>query len=213
MSNYISINKKAYDTLSQEYKNRGIIKSEFEETPEYLIDNILTFLTENNNSTVLEVGPGSGEIVLCFENKGFRTIAVELSKNIARIVKERSPNTIIINSNILEVSFLSNQFDIIYAGALIHLFPEQDAIKVLKCFSKWLKTDGLLFINTTISDTSEEGFYNKPDYISSVKRFRRKWREEDFEVFVKKEFNIIKKLYTNEVDRGKVWVAYICKVH
>jgi len=106
---------------------------------------------------------------------------------------------------------LNGQFDIIYAGALIHLFKESDAHNVLNKFQQWLKTTGVLFINTTISEVTEEGFYYKNDYSLKVKRFRRKWKENDFKYLVKKYFKIEKTLYTNEIDRQKIWVGYICK--
>ena len=59
---------------------------------------------------------------------------------------------------------MNGQFDIIYAGALIHLFKESDAHNVLNKFQQWLKTTGVLFINTTISEVTEEGFYYKNNY-------------------------------------------------
>jgi ribosomal protein S18 acetylase RimI-like enzyme/ubiquinone/menaquinone biosynthesis C-methylase UbiE len=209
--NYIEINRKAYDSLSHEYKIRGDIKSGYEETPTYLAGNILNLLPQNAVFTVLEVGPGSGEIIEEFENKGHRTIAVELSSRIAYYAKEKSPKSIFINSNILDITFLNEQFDIIYAGALIHLFNEIDAHNVLNKFNQWLKRTGVMFINTTISEVTEEGFYYKNDYNSKVKRFRRKWRENDFKCFIEKYFQIEKTLYTNEIDRQKVWVGFICK--
>lgn len=211
LSNYIEINRKAYNSLSHEYKIRGEVKSGYEETPSFLVDNILDVLPQNKVYNVLEIGPGSGEIVEEFEKKGNRTIAVELSIEISKIVKDKSPQTIVINSNILEVNFLFNQFDIIYAGALIHLFDENDASILLKKISKWLKKDGVLFINTTKSKVTEEGFYYKEDYKVKVKRFRRKWKENDFENLVKEKFSIEKTLYTNELDRKKIWVGYICR--
>jgi len=188
-NNYIEINRKAYDSLSHEYKTRGDIKSGYEETPTYLTGNILNLLPQNTSFTILEIGPGSGEIIEEFENKGHRTIAVELSSNIAYYAKEKSPKTIFINSNILDINFLNGQFDIIYAGALIHLFKESDAHNVLNKFQQWLKTTGVLFINTTISEVTEEGFYYKNDYSLKVKRFRRKWKENDFNILLK---NILK---------------------
>lgn len=211
LNNYIEINRKAYDALSHEYKLRGVVKSGYEETPKYLVDNVTSILPQNTFFNVLEVGPGSGEIVEEFENRGHKTIAIELSTQISLYVKNRSPKTIIINSDILNVNFLNNQFDVIYAGALIHLFNEPDALNVLRKFNNWLKPSGALFINTTISKSTEEGFYYKNDYNLKVKRFRRKWTENDFKSFIEKYFYISKTLYTDELDRKKVWVGHICK--
>lgn len=210
-SDYIENNRIAYDTLSQEYANRSKNRSEYEESPDFLVDNILKFIPSSNRYAVLEIGPGSGDIINTFDKKGHLTVAVELSREISLLAKKNSPSSIIINSNILDVTFIDNQFDIIYVGAVIHLFPERDAIELLNRLYCWLKQDGVLFINTTISDKTEEGYFIKSDYKDQIKRFRRKWVEKDFKQFVCMKFSVIKTLYTNELDRDKVWVGYICK--
>lgn len=212
MEEYLKINKKAYNKLSIEYLSRTIDRSEFEEKPESLANSILKFFISNSPKKALEIGPGSGEILECFEKNGCRTIAVDISPKIIEIAKKKSPNTIFINSNILEVNFHKNQFEIIYAGALIHLFPLVDARKLIKNIYCWLNYDGILFINTTINEDSTEGYFIKEDYMGKIKRFRRKWTENDFEtLIIESNLEIIEKIYTEEFDRGKKWVALICK--
>ena len=56
------------------------------------------------------------------------------------------------------------------------------------------------------------GFSKKKDYSKQILRFRRYWREEDFERFISENnFSIVEKLYTYERDRRKKWVAIIGK--
>jgi SAM-dependent methyltransferase len=213
MKNYIAVNKHAYDNLCDEYNKRALNKSEYEEKVEVLCGHILKYCEGNyGHMTFLEVGPGSGEALSYFEQKNFKTVAVELSAKMAAVAKNRSPNSIFIINNILKTKFLENQFDVIYAGALIHLFPFKDAQCLIKLFRKWLKPCGLLFINTTINKLSEEGFCEKIDYDKPVLRFRRKWTKEELRCELNRvDLRIIDSIFTDEKDRNKKWIAFICK--
>ena len=212
IKDYIAINRHAFDQLSVEYLKRDLIKSDFETPAEYLVDCILNYKNKNDELLVLEVGPGSGKTLRYFESISCRTTAVDLSEKIIDVAKSNSPKTVFIHGNILDVAFYPCQFDVIFAGALIHLFPKNDAKKLVKQFSRWMKEDGVMFINTTINDKSEEGFFIKSDYGNSVKRFRRKWTEKEFNKFITEHFSILKTIYTDEKDRNKMWVGYICKL-
>ena len=216
MKEYIRINRESYDTLYEEYDKRAnaraIKKSEYEESEESLGMPILNLAKQSfSQISVLEIGPGSGEMSAFFEKNGCRTIAVELSPKMAEIAKIRSPNTVFLVADILETDFLNNQFEIIYAGAIIHLFPLNDALELLRKVHLWLKPNGFLFINTTLHDISFEGFEEKTDYGITIKRFRRKWCEEEL-ISALKEYGlkIITRMSTFEQDRRKRWIAYIC---
>ena len=213
MKEYVRINQIAYDTLYNEYNTRAIKKSEYEEKAESLAGTVLNCAKSSfKRLTVLEIGPGSGEILSYFEENGCRTVAVELSTKMAEMAKIRSSLTVFIINDITETKFCNDQFEVIYAGALIHLFPLNDALELMKKFYNWLKPNGILFVNTTIHDVSEEGYYKKEDYGISVKRFRKKWTEKEFILAIQNTgLEIIQRLFTNEQDRKKQWVAFLCR--
>jgi SAM-dependent methyltransferase len=217
MKEYIEINRNAYDELSQDYearaRQRAIKMSEFEHGAEFMAGPILKLgKLHFPTVSVLEIGPGSGEICAYFEKNDCRTIAVELSPKMAKIMKKRSPNTILLLGDILELEFYPKQFEIVYASALIHLFPINDALQLLTRIHKWLKPEGLLYINTTIHSIVEERCEEKVDYNTKIKRFRRKWKEEDFlSALEDNKFQILDRRVTDEKDRWKIWVEYICK--
>ena len=147
-----------------------------------------------------------------FEDSGCRTIGVELSSNMCAECSKESPKSIIINDNIENIEFYREQFNMIYMGALIHLFPLESAENLMSRIWQWLKPSGCIFINTTCNNSSYEGYYYKDDYSKREKRFRRYWQEEDFQAFViNSGFSIVEKLYTNEIDTQKRWVAFIAK--
>lgn len=128
LTDYIEINKKAYDRLWAEYKKRGVQNSVYEERPEVLGGSVLEHAKKTfSKISVLEIGPGSGEILEFFENNNCETFAIEFSKKIAALAKERSPRSSIIVDNVLNASFPTSKFEIVYAGALIHLFTFEDA--------------------------------------------------------------------------------------
>ncbi len=210
------MNRESYDALYEEYdrraNQRAYQKSDYEESDESLGMPILNLARQSfSHISVLDIGPGSGEMSAFFEKHDCRTIAVELSPQMARITKIRSPNTLILVNDILETDFLNDQFEIIYAGAIIHLFPLNDALELLNRIYFWLKPKGLIFINTTLHNISSEGYETKTDYEKNLKRFRRKWREDELLNAMKNNnLKTIKRMYTFEQDRMKRWVAYIC---
>jgi len=213
---YIKINRIAYDSLFGEYEKRAIrratCKSNYEESAESLGGKVLCHARLNfPEISVLEIGPGSGEMLLYFETNGCQTTAIELSTKMAKIAHARSPNTKFIIGNALEVGLNRDEFEIIYAGAIIHLFPFNDALRLLSKIYNSLRPKGFLFINTTLHDIPEEGYQFKSDYGIIVKRFRKRWTEDEFMHALEScNFKIIERLFTDEKDRGKKWIAFIC---
>lgn len=214
MKDYIDVNRECYNHLAEEYKYRSKNKSQSEESANTLCEFLLNTVSLSQNAIVLEIGPGAGEVLRCFSNLNYTTVGVELSPKMAEIAHETSPQSVILIDNILNVDFPDNQFDIIFLGAIIHLFPLKDAEKLLNCVLRWLKTNGRVFINTTCNKLNDEGYFIKKDYSGKLKRYRKFWTEPGFYDFITSiGFSILDTMYTNEDDRGKRWVAYVCKKH
>lgn len=208
---YISINKHAYDILAVEYKE----KYKNNEGANYfykLLEEFILSRKKEGISKMLEIGPGTGTLLNIFENNNMRTIAVELSGNMASIAQETSPNSVIVNDNILNVNFINNQFDFILAMAVIHNFPEKDLIELLKKIKNWLKDDGYFILDTTNNDITESGYFEKEDYDKRVERYRRKWKKEDLNNFLIEQGFIIDELinYTDKTS-NKEWLVYALK--
>ena len=146
MKDYVQINKAVYDALAKEYAFRRDNLSEYSESAEYLGGSLLQKVSKRDCLNVLEIGPGAGQILKYFEDNGCRTIGVELSQEMTHLCRIQSPNSIIINGDIADINFMPEQFDLIYMGALIHLFPVEDATTLLKNVWKWLKYDGFIFV-------------------------------------------------------------------
>lgn len=211
MRDYILANKKAYDDVAHEYRKRA---GRSTEPIDILAGAPLRYARQNFGSTltVLEVGPGSGEVCSYYDKHGCRTIAMDVSSNILENVREISPHTELIEADILSYELDIDRFEMVYCGALIHLFTLDDAIAVMRTIIRSLKPGGILFINTTIHNESSEGYYEKHDYDKKVKRYRHRYTEHEFETLVLNAgFAIIDTVTTDELSRDKYWLAYICQ--
>lgn len=92
--NYIEVNRNAYDILASEYKE----KYKNNDGANYfysLLQDVVLKRRKNDNTRMLEVGPGTGTLLNVFENEGIRTVGVELSSNMALIARNTSKNSII----------------------------------------------------------------------------------------------------------------------
>ena len=207
---YIEINKNAYELLANEYNTRNY------EVGYDFWNNIYDDLNLRNkkNIEILEIGPGHGRNVKIFKqyNNELKITVLEISENMCNIIRKDNPDIQIINDNILDYNFENRKFDVIQMIAVIHLFPIEDAKRVLKIIREALKEDGYLIIGTTINDKDMEGYYEKEDYNIRVKRFRHKYTKESYEKLLNEcGFEIYKPYFVNENDRNKLWYDAVCK--
>ncbi len=209
--NYIEINRTSYDIVAEEYKEKYKNNSGANKFYEILQEFVLS-KKNKDNPKMLEIGPGTGTLLKLFEEKNFRTTAVELSKNMASLACEASNNSVIINGNILDINFMPKQFDFILAMAVIHNFPENDLIKLLDKIKLWLKDDGCFILDTTNNPITETGFFEKEDYNNNVIRYRRKWKKEDLEMFMQQQgFIIHDSTIYKDATSNKEWLIYSFK--
>lgn len=205
---YIEINRASYDIVAKEYKTKYKNNDGANKFYEILQEFVLN-KKNNGISKMLEIGPGVGTLLRIFEEKDFRTTAVELSENMASLACENSSNSVIINGNILDINFMPKQFDFILAMAVIHNFSEDDLIKLLNKIKFWLKDNGYFILDTTNNPITEAGFFEKEDYNNNVVRYRRKWKKEDLELFMQNQgFFIQDSVVYKDTTSNKEWLIY-----
>lgn len=208
---YSDLNRLAYDLLADEYRSRSYSPGPTQESPEYLAG-LLTKHLRTSSRRVLELGPGSGEILRALGAAAIDTVAVEISPRMAMIARQRAPNALILISDILNLDFPPGSFDGIYAGAFLHLFPQSEAARLVHQIARWTCSDGTVFVNTSIADEFSECLELKADYLHRVARFRSRWTEAQFQRLVESNgLSIMERITTDERERGKYWVAYLCK--
>lgn len=211
MEDYLKINQKVYDELAEEYKERrkDYIISDKKLTINFFVKYLKKYF---KSARVIDIGPGSGLNLSQFDEEGFETFAIDISQKIIDVAKEVSPNTKFIHSDFLSHDFKDLEFEGIFAKAFIHLFPKKDVDKVFKKIKGLLAPNGIMFIATTLHDFSEESYFTKEDYGKKLKRFRRRWTEEELiESLENIKLKIVHKHYREEKSRGKLWVS-ICAI-
>jgi len=205
MKDYIKANQEVYDRLAQEYRAKlkdYIISDRIQIAP------FIRYL--NNNFTevkVLELGSGSGLCLSYFEAEGFYTTAIDISSKIINVSKKIAPKTKYVCGDFLGFDFGAQQYNGIFAKAFIHLFTKEDAITILKKIFDLIVENGIAFVATTVHKKPEEGFFEKSDYNVKLKRFRKKWTENELlEEVTKAGFRLVDKSYNIEKDNGKKWM-------
>lgn len=213
MKKYTLINKEAYDKLASEYKQRVVSSSKYKEPLDNLAGLSLKYAKQRfKKIDVLEIGPGNGEIARYFNDRSCSVVALDISKKILEVVNETAPKTKLVCADILDYKIPSGKFSLVYCGALIHLFKVEDVHKLMKKIWDGLKSNGILFVNTTIHNKSSEGFYIKEDYSGKIKRFRHQYTELEFRNLVAQGgFKVIDEKTTDEKDKKKFWLALICE--
>lgn len=208
---YPYVNRLAFDALAAEYELRAENPGPSQEKPSSLAE----LLTENIQGPcrrLLELGPGSGTVLAELHKRAQCTIAVELSPAMARLSAARSPDSTIVIGNARDIEFPDAHFDGIFAGAFLHLFPKAEAEKLIAQMARWTRTGGAILVNTSITGQSSEGHEEKLDYVRRVARFRSRWSESEFkEMLTSNGFQILRRATTNERERKKYWVAFVCE--
>lgn len=210
MKDYIQANQSAYDLVAEEYLARA---GNSTEPLDNLAGTPLRLAGDSfENITALEIGPGSGEICAYFAQHNCDTTAIDVSEKILDNVRITSPSTKLVQTDILSHALPLSSYELIYCGALIHLFTIDDAKIVMHNIVSALKPGGVLFINTTIHPESNEGYYVKHDYNQNVKRYRHQYTRSEFTDLVESAgLAIVDTLTTDENERGKYWLAFICQ--
>jgi len=216
MKRYIKQNRSVYDSLAVQYSERILHKSQGGIDFDFLIDNLVsqyTRLYKKAPQKVLELGPGAGETLRAFSSRGFCTTAIEFSKEMAKVSHKNSPKTMMILEDALSFrDFLQKQFDIVFAGAFLHLFTIKDEEILLRKIRKWMSDESLFCLYTTVHEVSEEGFFPKSDYGSQMEHFRRRWNREDLRVFLTDGgFAVVDAFENCEADRNKQWLTLILR--
>lgn len=208
MEGYAVINESAYDALAGEYQRR---MNNHLISDRRIINPFMGYLKSRFDAArVLELGPGSGLALKLFNEELFETTAIDLSEKIIEAARLAAPETTYIHSDFLVYDSGQSRFEGIFAKAFIHLFPKEDAIKVLKKMHSLLVSDGIAFVSTTRHAGASEGLINKSELPGNQIMFRRKWTESEFEDTINQcNYQILSK----NIDEyeGKEWMRFLLR--
>jgi hypothetical protein len=105
----------------------------------------------------------------------------------------------------------SSPLDAIVAFAFIHLFPTDQARRLLRKMWSELNDGGLLLVGTTVGTVPREGWERKTDYGDSQLRYRSHWTPGCFELALREAgFAVLTR--TRHLDPfGKTWMDYVAR--
>jgi len=209
MKDYLQINKKAYNTLAQEFYDKDDVR----DPPSKAISNYFVGHLKKrfHNPFILELGPGTGHIAKFMTNSGCNVDAIEFSDKMAEICRKNSPKTNLIFGDFLDYDFQDKKYSGILAVAFIHLFNSEDVKLVMKKVHGLLDKRGLALISTTLNDKVEEGYFVKENFSGEVKRFRRRYTPSEIENLINDtNFDIVESNISEDSEsREKKWMNYL----
>lgn len=159
---------------------------------------------------VLDIGCAVGYVVEILQGFNIKAEGIDISPNMIAYARKRLPNTKFVVGDFLAQNPPYQNLDGVILYAFIHLFPKTIVNECMKVVINSLKPDGYIFIGTTKSQTSSEGFEFKKDYENSnLQRFRKHWTNQEIEtMFQAHNLKIIH--YEDNIDEfGKVWMDYV----
>lgn len=102
---------------------------------------LLEFVPDNNEQTILDLGCGTGIMTAQLRNLGSKVVGVDSSKSMINRAKEQFDNIDFMVCDALDLPF-ENEFNVVFSNAVFHWIGDHDAL--LSNVRKVLKADGLL---------------------------------------------------------------------
>lgn len=129
--------------------------------PAELFSTLIDIVHLNLDSTLLEIGPGTGQATKPLAEKGFDIKAIELGSSLAEVARHELrdyKNVEILNGSFEEMVLPANSFDLVYAATSFHWIDA--SLKYLKTYDL-LKDNGHLGIIHThhVSDENGDKFF------------------------------------------------------
>lgn len=146
---------------------------------------VLSKIEDNINSTLLDLGAGSGIYGKYFANNGLNVTCIDLSPNLIELCKEKGLNSY--TMDFYNLTFEENYFDVIWSlNSLLHV-PKNSIEEILMDIKKVLKLNGLFYLGL-YGGEDFEGIWQDDFY--EPKRFFSFYSDDTIKEIVQKYFKI-----------------------
>ncbi|MEI8130719.1 MAG: class I SAM-dependent methyltransferase [bacterium] len=108
-------------------------------------------------TTLLDVGCGNGRDSLYFAEHGFKVTAVDFASSGIKQLQLENPAISCVFSDITQMNFKANSFDVIYAHLSLHYFDDEMTTKIFADLYKMLKKGGTIFVKCKSVDDALYG--------------------------------------------------------
>lgn len=158
---------------------------------------------------VLDIGCAVGYVVEILRTHQLEAEGMDIADAMIEYARKRNPGVRFVVGDFLEAPYQAGEFDAVVSYAFLHLFPKDIATQCIEKILSITNDRGIIFIGTTKSDASSEGFEEKSDYDSAAKRFRKRWTKEELEQLFR-EYHLTVLNYEENTDEfGKVWMDFV----
>lgn len=170
----------AYDDGAQRREAKG-------KTPWKLAERE-AFLKRVRGGRLLEVGAGSGQDSVYFQENGLEVVAVDLSPAMVALCREKGLEAHVMD--FLRLDFAPGSFDAVYAlNCLLHV-PDRDLPAVLEAIRAVLRPGGLFFLGVYGGGAlTGEGSYDHDDH--NPPRFFSFRDDERIQEYARASFEIV----------------------
>lgn len=162
MNEISNLVEQGYNKIAKDYYNhRDLNKfnNELEQFASLLSD----------NAHILDVGCGAGIPTAKFlVKRGLKVTGIDLSNTMLNLARQHVPSAEFLKMDMNELEFEENVFDgIVSVYTLFHI-PKKDHLKIFRKFFEILKPEGILLINTGISESEgTNNFFGVPMFWSN----------------------------------------------
>lgn len=179
MQDFKQITIKSYDD------NAAVLADKFTQHfagfKQQCLDSFLGLIPENGS--FLDLGCGGGDAAAYAQQKGFKSLGMDLSEGMLQHAKRKGIP--VIQMDIENLTFPPQSFNAIWAMTSLLHFPKQKLPNILQSLSSILEPNGFLYISLK-EGTGEEWHLAKTT--DNLKRFYAYWQEDEFRQLAEKHF-------------------------
>lgn len=171
----------AYDRKVDERAHKSLALWKIEERAHFM-----QLLQQEGKQTLLEIGAGSGQDSLFFQEHGFTVTCTDLSPEMVKYCQSQGLNAQVMD--FANLDFPPESFDAVYArNCLLHV-PKQDFSGILQNIHKLLRPNGLFFLGQ-YGGVDEEGVWEGDHY--EPKRFFARYLDQPIKDIVTTIFELV----------------------
>lgn len=111
-----------------------------------IMSKIKEYCPSKRNKTIIDIGAGTGNLLLMASNAGYSIIGIEPSQKMCARIKNKGFQGQIIAADFLHLSFKSSSIDIIVSSYAWHHLPEKQKIKSIDEMKRVLRRNGVIII-------------------------------------------------------------------
>ncbi|BCJ95881.1 hypothetical protein acsn021_34500 [Anaerocolumna cellulosilytica] len=136
------------------YEDRGEYKEVFEDY-QLILDTIAAEIKRKNDSLVLDIGSGTGNLSFAARKLGYQVIGLEPNIKMRSISKKKYPDLTVLEGGFLNIPLENNSLDVIISSYAFHHLSNDDKADAAKVFYEKLKPDGKVILADTIYESPE----------------------------------------------------------